>query len=137
MPPDDRIRKKFLLVKNTELKRQVGIQCRYVERRRMIDCVNVRLRCVHFIERDDAKRREDGLHRELRPKAGERVQDSSISVEKSERNRGYAKQNSDKPDQRIEKQIRAKATEQAVSFGSARLRSRTMFGLVRLYGLNA
>src|SRR5205814_7482393 len=83
MPTDNWIRKQLLLVKNTELKRQICVQRRNVEGGRVIDRVNVRLRYVHLIESDDTKWREDRPHRELRPKTGESVQNAAISVEKS------------------------------------------------------
>src|SRR5437867_4888323 len=101
MPTDNGIRKQLLLVKNTELKGQVSVQRGNVERRCVIDRVNVRLRCVHLIESDDTKRREDRPHRELRPEAGERVQSAAVPVEKSEGNRRDAEQNRNEPDERI------------------------------------
>src|SRR5437762_11885656 len=137
MPTDNGIRKQLLLVKNTELKEQVCVQRGNVERRCVIDRVNVRLRCVHLIESDDTKRREDRPHRELRPEAGERVQNAAVFVEESEGNRGDAEQNCDKPDQRVEIQIGSQSAEHAIFLAHGRFQSSTILWLTLLHNISA
>src|SRR6266851_3483167 len=86
MPSHQRIGQQLFLVHDTELKWQIRIKNWDVERRAVIDGVNVRLREVNLLEADDAHRRKYGLHDGLRPGMRKPVQNAAIFVEEPEGN---------------------------------------------------
>src|SRR5579864_853086 len=117
MPADDGIRQQLFLVKNAELKRQIGVERRNIERGGVIDGIHVRLGGIDLIKAEDAHGRKNRLHNETRPGTGEGVKTAAVAIEKTKRNRSKAEADGIEPDQRIEKEIRAQAAEQAITPG--------------------
>src|ERR1019366_2494521 len=83
MPADEWIREQFALENDAELKWQIDVENRNVERRRMSDRIHSGLGCVDLIliHARDFHRRQDRLHDEPRPEAGEIVLDAPLAVE--------------------------------------------------------
>src|SRR5215467_12118450 len=101
MPAYYWIRQQLFFVKNAKLKGQIGVEHRNVERRGVIDRVNVRSAVVDLAESDDTKGRKYRLHDQSCPGAGEGVKKAAIAVEETKGNRGKAEGNGVEPDQRI------------------------------------
>src|SRR5208337_91071 len=119
MPAYKWVGEQFALENDTELKGQVDVENRNVERRGMGDRIDAGLRRVDLVLIDadiagDFYRRQDRLHDQPRPEAGEIVLDASAAVKqrgdqgKRGQNRGVS------PDQRVKNEIRAQTAEPAV-----------------------
>jgi len=101
-------------MQNSKLKRQVCVENRNIESRRVVDGVNVRFGCIDSIETSDTHRREDRLHDQPGPDVREPVKHAAIAVEKAERNGYDAQRDGVEPDQRIEKKVGSQSAEQAI-----------------------
>lgn len=115
MPADDGIRQQFALEQNPELKWKVGVKNRNIERRGMIDRVDVRLCSIDLLQADHLHGGEDRLHDEFRPDAREIVQDALFVAKKRNRNRNQTHHDRVKPDQRIEDEIGPQPAEEAMT----------------------
>ena len=114
MPADYRIGQQFFLMQDPELKWQVRVERGNIQRRRVIDRIDVRPGSIYVFETDDLHGRENRLHGQARPGPRERMEDAAIAIKKAERNGRYPKSDRIKPDQRIKEEIRAQMTEKAV-----------------------
>jgi len=101
-------------MQDPELKRQVRVERGNIQRRCMIDRIDVRPGSIYVFETDDLHGRENRLHGQACPSPGERVQNAAIAIEKSERNGRYPESDRIKPDQRVKEEIRAQVTQNAV-----------------------
>ena len=130
MATHNRVRQQFFFKHDPELKRQVCIQHRNIERRTVVHSVHMRFRRINFLEADDAHRRKNRLHDRLRPGPGKCVKNAAVFIEETERNGSQAKNDRVAPYQRVEKEVRAQPAEDSVvsgfdgRCGSALLRAR-------------
>src|SRR5215469_4462492 len=117
MPSDYGIRKQLFFENDAKLKWQMNVQHGNVERRGMINRVNLRLRGVDFLESAHQHWRANRLHDQLRPEARKAVQDALFATKKSKRNRADSEDNRVYPDQWVKNQIRTQAAENAIVWG--------------------
>src|ERR1019366_7678550 len=117
MPADERVRQQFTLENDAELKWQVDVEDRNVERRCVRDRIHTGFGVVDLIHvhARDFHRRQDGLHDEPRPEAGAIVLDALVAVEERAHQRKRAQNQCVSPDQRIKNKIRAQAAEPAMA----------------------
>jgi hypothetical protein len=83
MPADERISQQFALEDDAELKRQIDVEDRNVERRGVRDGIDLGLGVVEraVVRSGDFYRGENRLHDQPRPEAGEVVLDASVTID--------------------------------------------------------
>src|SRR5208337_1977041 len=117
MPADEWVREQFALEHNTELKRQINVEDRNVERRCVRDRVHAGFGVVELAvaQACDFHRRQDRLHDEPRPEAGYIVLNASVAVEERADERKRAQNQRVGPDQRVKNKIRTQAAKPAMA----------------------
>src|SRR5580658_7667770 len=128
MPAHEWIREQFTFENDAELKWQIDVQDRYIERRCVGDGINTGFGCVdallilvstthvgEVVHARDFYRRQNRLHDEPRPETGKDILHAPVTVEERAQQRKRAQNNGVSPDQRGKNEIRAQATEPAMA----------------------
>src|SRR5208337_5401312 len=117
MPAYEWVGKQLALENDAELKGQIDVENRNVERRGMRDRIDagfVPLALVEVDIADDFHRRQDRLHDEPRPEAGEIVLDAPAAVEERGDQGKRGENCGVSPDQRVKNEIRAQKARPAM-----------------------
>src|ERR1700675_2177376 len=117
MPAHKWIREQFTFENDAELKWQINVENRDVERRCMRDRIHARPGVVEAIATHarDSHRRKNRLHHEPRPEAREPVLDAPVAVENRTDQRNRAQNDGVDPNQRSKNEIRAQPAKPAMA----------------------
>ena len=116
MPADKWIGQQFAFENDAELKGQVDVEDGDIERRGMSDGVDAGFGVVELVcSSGNSYRRQDCLHDEPRPEAGEIVLEADVAVEERDEQRERAENYRVGPDERIKDEIRTQAAGPAVA----------------------
>src|ERR1035441_1644159 len=116
MPADEWVREQFTFENDAELRWQIDIEDRNVERRCMRDRIHAGFGLVDLflIHACHCHRRQDRLHDEPRPEAGAIVLDAPVALEERADQRKRAQNQGVSPDQRVKNEIGAQAAKPAM-----------------------
>src|SRR5207237_9655982 len=108
----------LLLGQNAELHRQVNVDNRNIQRRKVIENVKVGFGQVDLLQARDPHRSQTKLQHDPRPEAGERVLDAPAAVEYIGQQRNCAEHSGDEKYRRRDQQVRAQKDQPMPEFGS-------------------